>query len=179
MPKSRTVRAFSAGGVLFRRAKKRARGAAGATRTDSPRVDIVLVGRGETFWVLPKGTPKPGETTEEVALREVREETGVAGRIVEELGSIHYWFSRQGVRYSKEVFYYLMEAVGGDVSLHDHEYDDARWFPYHEAVRRLTYANEAEILRKAGPLISRKLAGTATVVATKAAILPESESPLD
>jgi len=178
MPKSRTVRAFSAGGVLFRRARKRARGSAGATRTEGPRVDIVLVGRGDTFWVLPKGTPKPGETTEEVALREVREETGVTGRIIGELGSIHYWFSRQGVRYSKEVFYYLMEAVGGDVSLHDHEYDAARWFPFHEAIRRLTYANEAEHLRKAGPLISRYLAGDAAG-ATKAPAQLESGSPLD
>jgi len=181
MPKSRTVRAFSAGGVLFRRARKRARGSAGAThttRTEGPRVDIVLVGRGEAFWVLPKGTPKPGETTEEVALREVREETGVTGRIIGELGSIHYWFSRQGVRYSKEVFYYLMEAVGGDVSLHDHEYDAARWFPYHEAIQRLTYANEAEILRKAGPLIGRYLAGDGAG-ATKVPAQLESESPLD
>jgi len=179
MPKTRTVRAFSAGGVLFRRARKRARGSAGGPRTEGPRVDVVLVGRGETFWVLPKGTPKPGETTEEVALREVREETGVTGRIVGELGSIHYWFSRQGVRYSKEVFYYLMEAVGGDVSLHDHEYDAARWFPYREAIRRLTYANEAEILRKAGPLISHYLAGEAAAGATKAPVQLESESPLD
>jgi len=100
-------------------------------------------------------------------------------RIVGELGSIHYWFSRQGVRYSKEVFYYLMEAVGGDVSLHDHEYDAARWFPYREAIRRLAYANEAEILRKAGPLISHYLAGEAAAGATKAPVQLESESPLD
>ena len=60
---------------------------------------MVLVGRAsEDFWVLPKGTPMAGETTEQVALREVAEETGVTARIVGEVGSIHYWFSRRGVR---------------------------------------------------------------------------------
>ena len=107
-------------------------------------------------------TPKPGETTQEVALREVSEETGVSGRIVGELGSIHYWFSRKGVRYSKEVLYYLMEAIGGDVSLHDHEYDAARWFPYNDLPAHLTYANEAEIASKAGPLIASYLNGAAS-----------------
>lgn len=149
MPRLRTKNAFSAGGVVFRRV---------TTSASSPEVaggafggyEVVLVGRArDDFWVLPKGTPAPGETTEEVALREVREETGVSARIVEQLGSIHYWFSRRGVRYNKEVLYYLMEATGGDVTLHDHEYDDARWFPLGEAAARLAYQNEAAIMRQA------------------------------
>ena len=173
MPKSRTVRAFSAGGVVFRRASIPDRSAcvdvaerlASATTASPPApasplttaVDIVLVGRAsEEFWVLPKGTPAPNETIPEVALREVREETGVTARIIAELGSIHYWFVRKGVRFNKEVFYYLMEATGGDVSLHDHEYDDARWFAIGEAQSRLTYANEAEMVRRAAVLIAQR-----------------------
>jgi 8-oxo-dGTP pyrophosphatase MutT (NUDIX family) len=154
MTKPRTVRAFSAGGVVYRRTA-----APDASGRDGERVgelaEVVLVGRAsEDFWVLPKGTPMAGETTEQVALREVAEETGVTARIVGEVGSIHYWFSRRGVRYNKEVFYYLMEAVGGDVSLHDHEYDDARWFPLAEASRHVAYANEEEIMRRAAAMIA-------------------------
>lgn len=147
MPRLRTENAFSAGGVVFRRVA----GPPGSPETTGPDgLEVVLVGRArDGFWVLPKGTPAPGETTEEVALREVREETGVSARIVDQLGSIHYWFSRRGIRFSKEVLYYLMEATGGDVTLHDHEYDDARWFPVGEAAARLAYENEAEIMRKA------------------------------
>lgn len=173
MPKSRTVRAFSAGGVVFRHASIPSAGAgidvaerpASATipfppapaEPSAPAVDIVLVGRAsEEFWVLPKGTPAPNETIPEVALREVREETGVIARIIAELGSIHYWFVRKGVRFNKEVFYYLMEAIGGDVSLHDHEYDDARWFAIGEAQSRLTYENEAEMVRRAAVLITQR-----------------------
>ncbi|HST87414.1 MAG TPA: NUDIX hydrolase [Ktedonobacterales bacterium] len=150
MTKPRTVRAFSAGGVVYRRMA-----APGGSAREGERAEVVLVGRArEDFWVLPKGTPLAGETTEQVARREVAEETGVTARIVGEVGSIHYWFSRRGVRYNKEVFYYLMEAVGGDVSLHDHEYDDARWFPLAEAAGHVAYANEEEIVRRAVAMIA-------------------------
>ncbi|MGZ6388421.1 MAG: NUDIX hydrolase [Ktedonobacterales bacterium] len=165
MPKPRTVRAFSAGGVVYRQVPASPSPTAPSEDTTAPQqanpstAEIVLVGRAwDNFWVLPKGTPHQGESTEEVALREVSEETGIGARIVGELGSIHYWFSRQGLRYSKEVFYYLMEAIGGDVSLHDHEYDDARWFPVSEAPTKLAYANEAEIARRAETLIRERLA---------------------
>ena len=149
------VRAFSAGGVVFRRLP---------TSIGTPStLEVVLVGRSwERLWVLPKGTPRPGEATPDVALREVAEESGITARIVTELGSIHYGFARSGVRYNKEVLYYLMEATGGDVSLHDHEYDDSRWFPLSEALRLLTHPNEAEILR----LAVNKLAADASDTTT-------------
>jgi 8-oxo-dGTP pyrophosphatase MutT (NUDIX family) len=161
MAKLRTTRAFSAGGVVFRLLPEVTPSAVqNANQPERAWAEVVLVGRArENFWVLPKGTPIAGETTEAVALREVAEETGVTGRILNELGSINYWFSRHGVRYSKEVLYYLIEATGGDVSQHDHEYDDARWFPYDTAAGTLTYANEAEIMRRAAQLIAQQAAG--------------------
>lgn len=119
-------------------------------------IEVVLVGRPrDNNWTLPKGTPGQGESQEETALREVCEETGLTVRILEEIGSIHYWFSRRGVRYKKEVLHYLMEATGGDLSLHDHEYDEARWFPLAEATQRLAHENEIEIVRRAEELIQR------------------------
>jgi len=119
-------------------------------------IEVVLVGRPrDNNWTLPKGTPGQGESQEETALREVCEETGLTVRILEEIGSIHYWFSRRGVRYKKEVLHYLMEATGGDLSLHDHEYDEARWFPLAEAAQRLAHENEIEIVRRAEELIQR------------------------
>jgi len=168
MPRIRTVRAFSAGGVLYRRRPHTVASGIQADTATGPvpdDVDVVLVGSAaEDFWVLPKGTPRVGESTAEVALREVEEETGVRGRIVGELGSIHYWFSRDSTRYNKEVVYFLMEAVSGDVSLHDHEYDDARWFPLPEACRRLAYANQAEMTRAAAHALWTQRAATTTDV---------------
>lgn len=159
-PKQRTVQAFSAGGVLFRRvagASSDAREPEATAVSAQQQVEIVLVGRAsENFWVLPKGTPKAGETREQVALREVSEETGVTGRILGEIGSIHYSFARKGTRFNKEVLYYLMEATGGDVSLHDHEYDDAGWFPLTQVPSLLAYANEAELVTRAAAMIAAR-----------------------
>jgi 8-oxo-dGTP pyrophosphatase MutT (NUDIX family) len=147
MSKHLVTHAFSAGGVVFRQANP-----AGA-------IEIVLVGRTrERIWTLPKGTPTAGETREMTALREVREETGLVVRIAGEVGAIDYSFTRKGRVVKKQVFHYLMIAVGGSVAAHDHEYDEARWFPLEEALRGLSYENEAAIVRQAEPLIRAWLA---------------------
>ena len=101
-------------------------------------------------WSLAKGTPDPGESLEETALREVREETGLEVEINSSLGSIKYWFSdfTADVRYHKTVHFYLMVTVGGDTELHDPEFDVVQWFPLDEAFNTISYPNEAGILRR-------------------------------
>jgi len=119
--------------------------------------EVILCGRSlERIWGLPKGTPQSDETLEQTAIREVTEETGLEVKIERKVGEIEYWFSRveQGVRFHKRVHHYLMVPTGGDTANHDNEYDVVRWFPLDEAERLLTYANEAEILRRAAPLIA-------------------------
>jgi 8-oxo-dGTP pyrophosphatase MutT (NUDIX family) len=158
MPRPRIVHAFSAGGVAFRVVES---AAVASSPSDAAldRVEVVLVGfLRDNTWTLPKGTPAVGETVEETALREVREETGIEARIVDDLGSIQYSFARRGVRFNKEVRHFLMEAVGGDVTLHDAEYDEARWFTFADALTQLTYVNEVEVVRRAAPLIEKHLA---------------------
>lgn len=120
-------------------------------------LEVVLCGRDEPVrWSLAKGTPDPGETLEETALREVQEETGLEPVIEDRIRSIDYWFTDKDneVRYHKTVHFYLMRSVGGHVSLHDPEFDVVQWFPYEEAVDRLAYPNEADVLREAFGLIS-------------------------
>lgn len=121
-------------------------------------VEIALVGRSHPgIWTLPKGTPESGETIEQVALREVREETGLLVRLIAYVGSISYSFVRNQVRYQKQVRHYLLEAIGGDTALHDHEYDLVEWFPLSEACRRLSYQNEVNILYQAEDVLQRWL----------------------
>ena len=122
-------------------------------------LEVVLCGRDEPVrWSLAKGTPDPGETLEETALREVQEETGLVPVIEDRIRSIDYWFSDKDseVRFHKTVHFYLMKCTGGDVNLHDPEFDVVEWFPYEEAVSSLAYPNEADVLRQAFSLISQR-----------------------
>ena len=144
----RTERAISAGGVVF--------------RTGDDGLEVLVCGRGsENLWALPKGTPEAGETLEETACREVREETGVIVEATGLVGDIKYWFSRpqEGVRYHKTVRHYMFRPIGGDPSLHDHEFDEVRWVPVQAAQKLLTYQNEVRILRQAIDLAEGKQEG--------------------
>ena len=110
-------------------------------------------------WSLAKGTPDAGETMEETALREVREETGLEVVMQEQISSITYWFAdrENAVRFHKTVHFYLMAPVGGDVSLHDPEFDVVRWFPMDEALNILIYPNETTVMRQANELIIQRI----------------------
>jgi ADP-ribose pyrophosphatase YjhB (NUDIX family) len=161
MQRNRSQRAFSAGGVIFRQGHVALSDPSAeptvASETRTGEIEVVLVGRSPSgIWALPKGTPRKGETVEQVALREVNEETGLKTRIVGNIGSVHYSFVRNNLRYQKEVRYFLMEQIGGDTSLHDAEYDEVRWFPISEAHQRLTYESDSHILRQAEALIQKR-----------------------
>jgi 8-oxo-dGTP pyrophosphatase MutT (NUDIX family) len=100
-------------------------------------------------WTLPKGTPDPGETTQETAIREVVEETGLQVRITGPLDSIDYYFVQSGRRIHKTVHYFLMEPTGGDLERHDHEFDEVRWIRFDEAPTTLTFESERALVAKA------------------------------
>jgi 8-oxo-dGTP pyrophosphatase MutT (NUDIX family) len=108
--------------------------------------------RDAPTWSLPKGTPDRDETPEETAVREVTEETGLQVRILGRVGDIHYRFVRDGRRIRKTVHYFLMEATGGDLADHDHEFEEVRWVPLHEAETLMSFPTERAIVARAVPL---------------------------
>ena len=134
-----TRREVSAGGVVFRRRRGRVSVALAARRTR----------RGYLVWGLPKGEIEPGETPGSAAVREVLEETGLEAKIQEPLGEIRYIYVWEGVRIRKLVHFFLMRATGGDISRHDEEMEDVRWFPLTEAVGTAAYKGEREVLQRA------------------------------
>jgi 8-oxo-dGTP pyrophosphatase MutT (NUDIX family) len=111
---------------------------------------IVIVPRGRRRVLgLPKGGPIGGETPEQTAAREVREETGITVSVRERLGQVDYTYRRGGRTIQKTVHFYLCEFEEGDTADHDHEVDDARWMPLAEARRRLSYSGERAMIARA------------------------------
>ncbi|MFN8132028.1 MAG: NUDIX domain-containing protein [Solirubrobacteraceae bacterium] len=116
---------------------------------------VVIVPRkpaadGRAVLCLPKGHPDPGETLEQAATREVREETGIEAEPVEVLGDVRYWYQRrQGRRVFKSVTFFLFAHRGGNVADHDHEVEEARWMPLEEARTALSYPGEREMVERA------------------------------
>lgn len=129
-------RHVSAGGVVF--------------KEDGGQLKFALCGRfTPKLWALPKGTPKPGESVEQTAIREVAEETGLEVSICAPVGSINYWFRADNNRINKTVHFFLMSVTGGSTTLHDAEFDTVEWFPTEEALRVLSYKSEGQIVQKA------------------------------
>jgi 8-oxo-dGTP pyrophosphatase MutT (NUDIX family) len=142
------TREFSAGGVLVRLVRGRPMVAAIRPR-----------GKPEGLWALPKGKIDAGENPAETAVREVFEETGVQGRLVEKLGDVRYVYTRRdGERVFKVVSFYLLRAGRGRIGeIEDEmriEVAEAQWLPLEDAPRLLAYGGE----RKMATLAMEKLA---------------------
>ena len=144
--KTRVEKHVSAGGVVY--------------RVVNGAIETVLCGRkGPQQWSLPKGTPDSGESLEETALREVREETGLEITIEEPVGKINYWFTTptNQVKCDKTVHFYLMSHKGGSTDHHDAEFDQVEWFPSEQALTILTYAKEVDVMEKALTIIKQRM----------------------
>jgi 8-oxo-dGTP pyrophosphatase MutT (NUDIX family) len=139
-------REFSAGGVLVRTIRGR------------PKLAAIRPRGRERIWALPKGHIDDGESAAETAMREVREETGVEGRLVEKLGDIRYvytasWEGASGERIFKVVSFFLLRAGRGRIGEIDDamriEVAEARWLPLDEAPGLLSYDGERKMAAKA------------------------------
>ncbi|MEK7573896.1 MAG: NUDIX domain-containing protein [Patescibacteria group bacterium] len=149
---------FSAGGVVFKKVEDKI---------------FILVAQHSQHhgWVFPKGiigghpstsSGQAKETKEEAALREVEEETGVIGKILEPLQPVTYWYNLEGdpsagsgqEKIKKTVYYFLMEFVSGDTRNHDWEMENVEWIGEEEVLERLTYKSDKDVWVQAAVIIN-------------------------
>lgn len=128
-------------------------------RTENGVTEVVLIQpRDREAWALPKGFIERGETTENAAIRETREETGLTGTLKEKIDTIKYSYTAKWedppARIFKIVTFFLLSFTGGDPRDHDHEVERVEWFPLDTAIKQASYAQEKEILKKAKRLIA-------------------------
>ncbi len=128
----------SSGGVIFRKTNNE--------------IEVALIAiKNRKIWTLPKGLIDRGESDEEAAIREIVEETGLYGKIIDLIGEKSYWFYIKGenIKCKKTVVYYLLKYLNGDLEKHSWEVDEAKWFLIDDAIVRVNYKSDREVIQKA------------------------------
>lgn len=153
---------FSAGGIVCKKEKAKSKEQKDPS-TSSGLMILLCQHSYHHGWGFPKGligdgsagSPRAKESKEEAAIREVKEETGADGKILEALEPVTYWYKFNNEKIKKTVYYFVMEYVGGDITKHDFEMEDVRWVEKEKVLEKLTYKSDKEIFKKALPIIER------------------------
>lgn len=148
---------YSSGGIAYRMVK-----AAEVDAGELP-VEVALIAtRGGTRWQLPKGTIEFDESSEDAALREVEEETGLKTEFDIFLQTIDYWYwdtyrKRIPKRVHKRVDFYLLRAVSNTLSDDSREVDSVGWFTIKQAISLLSFAGERRVMEQARELLRTRI----------------------
>lgn len=152
--KTQTAREFSAGGVVVRRMEGEWHMA--AIQPTGRKAQKIKAGKPIAVMALPKGIIDAGESPEQTAVREVREETGLVAEIIAKLGDVKYVYVRSwgdGARVFKVVSFYLLRyrsgRLGNIASEMRIEVERCAWILLAEAPRLLTYQGDRAMAQAA------------------------------
>ena len=148
-------RIFSAGGIIVKK--------------DDDGIKVLVTQHSKhKGWDFPKGHLEIGESSEDAALREVKEETGVKAEIIEKVGQTQYFYYEDGAPHSapqggasrgekvlKTVTFFLMKFVSDEVATTAFEVSDHKWLAPDEVEGQLTFKDTKELWQKAKDRISQ------------------------
>jgi 8-oxo-dGTP pyrophosphatase MutT (NUDIX family) len=119
-------------------------------------INYLLLQYEAGHWDFVKGNVEKGETEQETAVRELREETGISNaRFMDGFRErISYYYKRQGATVFKEVVFFLMESGTKEVKL-SFEHVNFAWLTYDGAMEKLTFKNARDVLRKAQDFLTK------------------------
>jgi len=104
----------------------------------------------KTQWLYPRGHMDAGETEEQTAVREVKEETGVDIEIVPGFREqFEYWFTKDKQKILKEAVVLVARATSTQLKPQLTEIDKVAWVPVKDAVDKISFETTKDVLRKA------------------------------
>lgn len=116
---------------------------------------VLLIQHGSSkYWGFPKGHAEEGESPQEAAIRELKEETNldVVKFLSESVLEEHYHFVWHGKHVAKTVYFFVAQVIG-DLALQAEEVSDSRWMPLASAESFITFDTDKSILRNALKLL--------------------------
>ncbi len=137
-------RQFSAGGVVYK-------------KEGNKTLWLLIQPKDTSRWQFPKGWIEEGETTQGTALREIKEETGIIGEIIEKIDSSSWWFVEDGEKVFKTTTYFLVKAKRDTGQFDEKEIERAIWFSFDEAKEKLTFDSTKKILEQAKKILDGRL----------------------
>ena len=137
-------RRFSAGGVVYK-------------KENGKNFWLLIQQKDSDHWQFPKGWIEKEETVAKAALREVKEETGVKGRIIDKVDQVSWWFVQDGEKIFKTVTFFLVEAEEETGNFDKKEIDKIDWLPYSEAWEQLSFKQSKQLLEKAKQIKESRL----------------------
>lgn len=110
---------------------------------------VLLLKNEKGEWVLPKGVIRNGDSSDEVALRRVREETGVEAQIISTIGHTNYEFysvTRQRPVCNKITWYIMKSSQEQVDNSQSEEQNEVGFFNIDDAIRMITYSQDKSLL---------------------------------
>jgi len=138
-------RQFSAGGVVYKK------------EANNKTLWLLTQPKDTDRWQFPKGWIEKGETAQNAALREIKEEAGIVGEIVERIGSSSWWFVEDGEKVFKTTTYFLVKAKKDTGQFDQKEIERVIWFPFDEAREKLTFESDKKTLTKGQEILANRL----------------------